>query len=548
MTNKTTASANCILKLDNINWTSFDPAMLISMGSIGNIELKGKIVLSSITQPQYNQITNIFGGKVWNLNNSLSINAASGAFIGGPSSVNWKSTGKFSATIFPLSSSQVITWSVLNSSGASVAGISIDSTGLLTTTANLSKDVQMVVKAVSGPTNVSMNVICYGPVYPTSDSYLTAPILINTTGDVSIPLNIVPANANGAYTVDWSVTGTPVTDGYVTIKSQNDSGIILNVNTIYNDNGTHEINITATITRTDGNIYDIKTVAVITTNSFLFTKNDNAEVVAKMFAANKCALSYGMTKAECEAVTALGTMFTKDTALKSFDELQYFTGLTSLGNGCFNGCTSLTNITLPNTINSLGVSCFESCTSLTNITLSNTITQLGDYCFWSCKSLTNITLPNSIKSLGNGCFNGCKSLTNITLPNTITQLTNSCFNDCTSLTNITLPNSIKSLGNYYFQNCSSLTNITLPNSIKSLGDSCFYGCKKLISISCLAASAPTANNSFGNSSSTYIGSSSTNTKYLYVPANATGYEGTTGDGWAVLLDTTKCNFKISKTL
>ena len=30
--------------------------------------------------------------------------------------------------------------------------------------------------------------------------------------------------------------------------------------------------------------------------------------------------------------------------------------------------------------------------------------------------------------------------------------------------------------------------------------------------------------------------------------NADGYEGTNGDGWAELLDTTKCNFKISKTL
>ena len=71
----------------------------------------------------------------------------------------------------------------------------------------------------------------------------------------------------------------------------------------------------------------------------------------------------------------------------------------------------------------------------------------------------------------------------------------------------------------------------------------------LISISCLKASAPTVNaTAFGQDVTSYTGSASTETKYLYVPANATGYEGTTRDGWAILLDTTKCNFKISKTL
>jgi hypothetical protein len=120
---------------------------------------------------------------------------------------------------------------------------------------------------------------------------------------------------------------------------------------------------------------------------------------------------------------------------------------------------------------------------------------------------------------------------------------------CTSLTSITLPNSITRLGDSCFTNCLSLTSITLPNSITYLGGGCFQSCKALISISCLAESALTANNgAFGYDSSSYTGSASTVTKYLYVPSNATGYEGTTGDGWAVLLDPTKCNFKISKTL
>ena len=286
---------------------------------------------------------------------------------------------------------------------------------------------------------------------------------------------------------------------------------------------------------------------------YLFTKNDNAEVVAKMYAAGKCASSYGMTKAECQAVTNLGSgssaIFYNDTNLKSFDELRYFIGLTSLGDGCFQYCTSLTSITLPDSITSIGNDCFNMCTSLTNITLSNSITSIGIACFYGCNALTSIILPNSITSIGNACFNSCTSLTNITLSNNITSLEAGCFYGCTSLTSITLPDNITSLGDSCFNMCTSLTSITLPNSINSLGDACFLGCSKLDLILCLKASAPNStNSSFGNSSITYTGSASTATKYLYVPSNATGYEGTTEDGWVVLLDTTKCNFKISKTL
>ena len=44
---------------------------------------------------------------------------------------------------------------------------------------------------------------------------------------------------------------------------------------------------------------------------------------------------------------------------------------------------------------------------------------MGGICFASCSSLTSITIPNSVTSLGDYCFNGCSSLTAIyMLPST----------------------------------------------------------------------------------------------------------------------------------
>ena len=38
---------------------------------------------------------------------------------------------------------------------------------------------------------------------------------------------------------------------------------------------------------------------------------------------------------------------------------------------------------------------------------SFTVTSLGDYCFDGCSSLTSITIPSSVISLGYRCFKNC---------------------------------------------------------------------------------------------------------------------------------------------
>ena len=103
-----------------------------------------------------------------------------------------------------------------------------------------------------------------------------------------------------------------------------------------------------------------------------------------------------------------------------YDGITY--SVTSLGEGCFSECTSLTSITIPNSVTSLGKNCFLYCTGLTSITIPNSVTSLGDNCFYGCTGLTSITIPISVTSLGSFCFSGCTGLTSITIPNSVTSL------------------------------------------------------------------------------------------------------------------------------
>ena len=89
--------------------------------------------------------------------------------------------------------------------------------------------------------------------------------------------------------------------------------------------------------------------------------------------------------------------------------------------------------------------------------------------FYGCSSLTSITLPNSVKSIGDGVFYGCSSLTNITIPNLVTYIGTQAFYGCTGLTSISIPNSVTSIEDDAFYLFSSLTSIyvkaTTPPSL-----------------------------------------------------------------------------------
>ena len=163
----------------------------------------------------------------------------------------------------------------------------------------------------------------------------------------------------------------------------------------------------------------------------------------------------------------------------------YFSSRTSdntIGHSAFYGCTSLTSITIPNSVTSIGGDAFNSCTGLTSITIPNSVTSIGDFAFGSCTSLTSITIPNSVTSIGYGTFSGCTSLTSITIPNSVTSIGEWAFNSCTGLTSITIPNSVTSIEWRTFSGCTGLTSIIIPNSVTSIGNYAFYECRSLTSI------------------------------------------------------------------
>lgn len=107
--------------------------------------------------------------------------------------------------------------------------------------------------------------------------------------------------------------------------------------------------------------------------------------------------------------------------------------------GCeaFNGCTSLTSITIPNSIIWIGTGAFYKCINLTGVTIPKSVTRISDLAFSGCKSLTDIAIPDSMTMIDGSTFEGCTSLTSVTIPNSVTEIGWNAFAGCTNLTSAT---------------------------------------------------------------------------------------------------------------
>ena len=191
-----------------------------------------------------------------------------------------------------------------------------------------------------------------------------------------------------------------------------------------------------------------------------------------------------------------GTRLLADCAFDGCSSLTSVTipnSITSIGNGAFRNCSSLTSVTIPNSVMSIGNYAFGGCSSLRSVTIGNSVTSIGNGAFEYC-SLLRVTIGNSVTSIGSSAFEGCSSLRSVTIGNSVTSIEDEVFYNCSSLTSITIPNSVTSIGSSAFEGCSALTSITIPESVTSIGSNAFSNCSSLTSVTCKATTPPTTGN------------------------------------------------------
>ena len=164
--------------------------------------------------------------------------------------------------------------------------------------------------------------------------------------------------------------------------------------------------------------------------------------------------------------------------------------VTSIGNVAFKGCYNLISVDIPNSVTSIGESAFSGCTHLSSITIPNSVTSIGKSAFAFCEHLTSAIISNSLTTIAEEMFFACGRLTEVTIPNGVVSIGAHAFRRCGRLTEVTIPSSVTSIGANAFRVCSSLIEVTIPSSVTSIGDSAFFKCINLTSVVSLRDPAP----------------------------------------------------------
>ncbi len=213
---------------------------------------------------------------------------------------------------------------------------------------------------------------------------------------------------------------------------------------------------------------------------------------------------------EAAAVTSIGSQF-QSQSIRSFNELQYFTGLRKIGYKAFLGCSSLTSIHIPDGVIQIEEGAFWNCSSLTSIHIPDEVFAFGGYAFCNCSSLTSIHIPDGMIWIETSAFSGCSSLTSVNIPQTVSSIGEGSFAGCRSLTafegkyasadhrcliqdgtllafapagltEYTIPDGVTAIGYGVFQYCYELTSIHIPDEVTAIGNSAFRSCERLTSI------------------------------------------------------------------
>lgn len=189
--------------------------------------------------------------------------------------------------------------------------------------------------------------------------------------------------------------------------------------------------------------------------------------------------------------------------------------VTKIGEAAFQDNTTITSVTIPDSVTEIGANAFAGCTNLTivnyagdwsNLTIQSgnpavedaVNAQLFDFAFtpdntavivtnYKCKgTAADVTIPSCYKgkpvtAINNAAFPN-SAVTSVTIPDSVTSIPDAAFVNCSQLTNISIPNSVTYIGFSAFDGCASLKSITLPSSLRTIGNSAFAGCPSLMTV------------------------------------------------------------------
>jgi len=107
--------------------------------------------------------------------------------------------------------------------------------------------------------------------------------------------------------------------------------------------------------------------------------------------------------------------------------------------------SSVAKLVVKDGVTRLGSFAFYKCTSLVEVSLPESIGAFGSYCFAECSQLISLTIPSKVTVIPQGFCSGCKKITAINIPSGVTRINKNAFLT-TGITTLTIPTSVVYIG------------------------------------------------------------------------------------------------------
>ena len=200
--------------------------------------------------------------------------------------------------------------------------------------------------------------------------------------------------------------------------------------------------------------------------------------------------------------------------------------VTAIGENAFWECTSLKEVTIPQSVTSIGDKAFYDCRGLTSVTIPQSVTSIGDHAFDECIHLKTLSfgensfgenIETNIKTIGNYAFFHCNDLESVTIPQSVTSIGREAFRFCNKMESLAINGAIESMGIGAFAGCISLKTLSLGENIKMIGNSAFDSCTN---IDLTNVTIPEKVTTIGPGTFSYC----THLEYIMLPAGLTTFK------------------------
>ena len=152
------------------------------------------------------------------------------------------------------------------------------------------------------------------------------------------------------------------------------------------------------------------------------------------------------------------------------------TGGEEIADSAFEGCASITEIVLPDSVTSIGNRAFYNCSALTDIHIGNGVTSAGEWAFYGSNALQkthisdfdawfNVEFANSAANpltYSHYMYVNGALLSDIVIPETVTEIKPYAFYGA-SIAGVTVHDGLQSVGRDAFRECAPLTNVYISD-------------------------------------------------------------------------------------